>query len=82
MYKQRGKINVHGQLAYAPQQPWIQNASIRDNITFGLKYDEVFYKRVVKICCLKSDFDLFPSGDLTEIGEKVRHTEISYIISF
>ena len=30
-----GSINVHGSLAYVPQQAWIQNSTLQDNITFG-----------------------------------------------
>jgi len=70
MYKFNGKINLNGTLAYAPQLAFVQNASLRDNILFGKEYDELFYKQVVKICCLESDLDLLPNGDLTEIGEK------------
>jgi len=70
MYKFNGKINLNGTLAYAPQLAFVQNASLRDNILFGKEYNELFYKQVVKICCLESDLDLLPNGDLTEIGEK------------
>ena len=70
MYKQTGKINIHGSIAYAPQLPWIQNASIRENILFGLPYNKKFYNKVIEACCLKTDFEQFLSGDLTEIGEK------------
>lgn len=50
--------------------PWIQNQTIRDNILFGLAYDEVKYKETIKICELKRDFEILPAGDRTEIGEK------------
>jgi ATP-binding cassette subfamily C (CFTR/MRP) protein 1 len=72
MYKQSGKINIHGRIAYAPQQPWIQNASIRDNILFGLPYEEARYNKAISLCCLKTDLEQFQTGDLTEIGEKVK----------
>lgn len=46
MEKFNGKINVFvNKMAYAPQQPWIQNASIRDNILFGKDFDEEFIKK-------------------------------------
>ena len=49
----------------------IQNATIKDNILFGRPYDEEFYKKVLKLTTLQSDIEIFPAGDLTEIGEKV-----------
>ncbi|RHZ45493.1 hypothetical protein Glove_673g31 [Diversispora epigaea] len=57
-------------VAYVSQQAWLQNASIRDNILFGLPHDETRYLQVVKMCALEKDFEIFEDGDLTEIGEK------------
>ncbi|RNA37460.1 multidrug resistance-associated 1 isoform X3, partial [Brachionus plicatilis] len=65
-----GKINVNGSVAYVPQQAWIQNATIRDNILFGRDYDRDLYKKIVSACSLETDFNIMPSGDKTEIGEK------------
>ncbi len=50
--------------------PWIQNQTIKDNILFGLAYDEAKYKETIKICELKRDLEILPAGDRTEIGEK------------
>lgn len=54
-----------------PQQAWIQNATVRDNILFGKEMDQCKYNNVVEACALKSDFEILTGGDLTEIGEKV-----------
>ncbi|CAG8595915.1 10607_t:CDS:10, partial [Cetraspora pellucida] len=56
--------------AYVAQQAWLQNASIRDNILFGLPYNESRYNQVIKVCALEKDFQIFEDGDMTEIGEK------------
>ncbi|GMR45589.1 hypothetical protein PMAYCL1PPCAC_15784, partial [Pristionchus mayeri] len=66
----RGEITVTGRLAYVPQQSWIQNLSVRDNITFGRPFDRQWYERVVSACALTPDFAILPDGDATEIGEK------------
>ena len=58
-------------MAYVPQQAWIQNATLRDNIVFGLDFDQDWYDKVVEACALQQDLDMLPAGDLTEIGEKV-----------
>jgi ATP-binding cassette subfamily C (CFTR/MRP) protein 1 len=70
MRKHSGNINLDGKVAYAPQLPWIQNATIRDNILFGLPFNQEFYDKVVDLCCLRPDLRQFASGDSTEIGEK------------
>ncbi|KAH9071751.1 hypothetical protein Ae201684P_015526 [Aphanomyces euteiches] len=61
---------VGGSLAYCPQQPWIQNMTIRDNICFGLPYDRKKYRKVIEACHLEVDLESFPAGDQTEIGQK------------
>ncbi|KAJ2714070.1 hypothetical protein H4R19_001923, partial [Coemansia spiralis] len=57
-------------IAYVPQQPWIMNATLRDNILFGNRFDQAFYDRVIDACALRPDLDMLPAGDMTEIGEK------------
>ncbi|KAJ3131539.1 hypothetical protein HDU90_008206 [Geranomyces variabilis] len=57
-------------VAYAAQQPWLMNASIRDNITFGQPYSHRKYQAVITACALLRDFETLEGGDMTEIGEK------------
>lgn len=57
-------------LAYVSQTPWLQNASIRNNILFGLPYIESRYKETLAACALDKDLGVFEDGDRTEIGEK------------
>ncbi|KAF9522597.1 multidrug resistance-associated ABC transporter [Crepidotus variabilis] len=59
-----------GGVAYAAQESWVQNETIRDNILFGSPYDEERYKKVVSQCALETDLKLFNAGDKTEVGEK------------
>lgn len=65
-----GQIQVNGSTAYVPQQAWIQNATIRENILFGHDYDNRFYTKIINACSLLTDFNIMPHGDSTEIGEK------------
>ena len=62
---------LQGSVAYVPQQAWIQNATVRDNILFGKSLDPKRYCRTVNSCALRTDMDILPGGDMTEIGEKV-----------
>ncbi|TBU53541.1 hypothetical protein BD310DRAFT_937787 [Dichomitus squalens] len=59
-----------GGIAYAAQESWVQNETIKDNILFGAPYDEERYNKVLEQCALKRDLSLFDAGDLTEVGEK------------
>ena len=70
MEKIKGKVNVDGSIAYVPQQAWIQNATLKDNILFGRPLNQKFYDTVVKACALTQDLAMLPGGDQTEIGEK------------
>ncbi|KAG8558236.1 hypothetical protein GDO81_016925 [Engystomops pustulosus] len=70
MEKKEGVVSVKGGIAYVPQQAWIQNASLKDNIVFGRERKEPLYKKVLEACALLPDLEILPSGDRTEIGEK------------
>ncbi|KAJ7643889.1 P-loop containing nucleoside triphosphate hydrolase protein [Roridomyces roridus] len=59
-----------GGIAYAAQESWILNETIRDNITFDTPFDEERYKKVLHQCALEPDLALFQAGDETEVGEK------------
>jgi len=60
------------QIAYCAQSPWLEHATVRDNIIYGSPqgYDEQRYEAVVEACALDQDLSIFPAGDMTEIGEK------------
>uniref|UniRef100_A0A8C1FYB3 Cystic fibrosis transmembrane conductance regulator n=1 Tax=Cyprinus carpio TaxID=7962 RepID=A0A8C1FYB3_CYPCA len=51
-----GKIRHSGRISYSSQTAWIMPGTIRDNILFGLTYDEYRYKSVVKACQLEEIF--------------------------
>lgn len=68
--KKGGSVQVHGSVAYVSQSPWIFNGTVRENILFGFKYDEVIYNQTIKACALLSDFAVLPDGDATLVGEK------------
>ena len=58
-------------MAYVPQQAWIQNASLRDNVTFDTEYRQKRYDSIIEATALITDLHTLPHGDMTEIGEKV-----------
>ena len=71
--KTNGSINIGNKnnikIAYVPQQVWIQNMTLKNNILFNNSDNEMEYNRVVDACAMKSDLEILPAGDNTEIGE-------------
>jgi len=88
-----------GKVAYCAQTPcrsvvvsritqthWalgLENATIRDNITFGCRFghsndgfDEARYDAVLESCALKRDLAIFEAGDLT--GKRLRRTKCGF----
>ncbi|KAK6367899.1 ATP-binding cassette glutathione S-conjugate transporter ycf1 [Exophiala oligosperma] len=70
LWKLSGDTVVRGRIAYAAQSAWIMNASVKDNITFGHRWDPHFYNQTVQACALVADFRQLPDGDQTEVGER------------
>ncbi|KAL4600290.1 hypothetical protein ACB092_11G188100 [Castanea dentata] len=68
--KLSGTVKISGTKAYVPQSAWILSGNIRENILFGNQYESAKYNKTVEACALTKDFELFPCGDLTEIGER------------
>ncbi|XP_028160766.1 probable multidrug resistance-associated protein lethal(2)03659 [Ostrinia furnacalis] len=65
-----GQLTVNGIIAYAAQDPWLFEASVRQNILFGQDMNMQRYKQVIKCCQLKSDLEILPHGDKTVVGER------------
>ena len=61
-------------MAFVPQQAWIQNATVKDNILFGKQLNGRLYNKTLQEYALESDLEILPGGDMTEIGEKVSET--------
>ena len=70
MYVNSGHCTVTGTVAYVPQQAWIFNATIRENILFGKKFDQIRYDNVLNACSLVEDMEQLPMKDMTEIGDR------------
>jgi len=56
---------VSDMVAYVPQQAWLQNASIKDNVIFSSPWDPVRYQKVLEACSLISDLEILEDGDET-----------------
>ncbi|KAM3966701.1 LOW QUALITY PROTEIN: ATP-binding cassette subfamily C member 4-like [Aphomia sociella] len=65
-----GSVSVQGKLSYASQEAWLFPSTVRENILFGLPYDQAKYRKVCRVCALEKDFFQFPFGDQTLVGER------------
>lgn len=64
----KGNWCIESSIAFVAQIPWIENATIRDNILFGLPLDNTRYQKVLKACALTKDLEMLEDGELTDIG--------------
>ncbi|XP_054168884.1 ATP-binding cassette sub-family C member 4-like [Oppia nitens] len=65
-----GHMNVNGKIAYASQQAWSFAGTVRENVLFGSEFNDEKYKKVLHVCALEKDLQLFPNGDMTIVGER------------
>ena len=70
IWKIHGEVVVHGKTAYVAQQAWVMNATVKENVVFGHRWDPQFYDLTIKACALREDFKTLPDGDQTEVGER------------
>ena len=70
LWKTKGDVVIRGSTAYVAQTPWVMNASVKENIVFGHRFDPTFYDKTIKACALLDDIATLPDGDQTEVGER------------
>ncbi|XP_033725264.1 multidrug resistance-associated protein 1-like [Pecten maximus] len=70
MSRTQGDVSLKGTTAYVPQEAWIQNMTLKDNILYGSQYQNRRYRKVIKACQLLPDLAILSAGDQTEIGQR------------
>ena len=70
MNKVEGEVQKKGSIAYIPQEAFLLNDTLKNNILFGKEFDRQRYEHTLKICQLVPDLKILPGGDQTEIGER------------
>lgn len=66
-------MHLTGPVCYVEQDPWIQSQSVRDNIIFKIRNDQINeenYVNTVRACQLETDFEKFEFGDRTLVGDR------------
>ncbi|KAL6034547.1 hypothetical protein STEG23_034985, partial [Scotinomys teguina] len=64
-----GKIKHSGRISFCSQFSWIMPGTIKENIIFGISYDEYRYKSIIEACQLQEDISKFAEKDNTVLGE-------------
>jgi ATP-binding cassette subfamily C (CFTR/MRP) protein 1/ATP-binding cassette subfamily C (CFTR/MRP) protein 2 len=65
-----GILQLYGSIAYVPSEPWLVSATLRENIVFGMPYDDRKYRAVIRACALTRDIKSLSRGRLNTHVEK------------
>lgn len=52
-----GDMRKIGTVSFVEQEPYVFSGKFKDNILFGKPYEEDYYNKVIKACCLVDDLD-------------------------
>ena len=69
-------VRRRGTLATVGQEPWILNATLKQNITFDCPEDETKYLQVLNATALQPDLRAIHGGDNAEIGQDTKFFSI------
>jgi ABC-type multidrug transport system fused ATPase/permease subunit len=69
MHITKGRAGVNGKIGYFPQDSFLLNDTIKNNIIFGEEYDEQKFQRILSLCELDLDLNSLKAKEFTEIGE-------------
>ena len=64
------KIAKHGNIAFISQEAFLQNDTIKNNITFSKKFSQSKFDRILDSCQIIPDLEILPGREETEIGER------------
>ncbi|KAI9224695.1 P-loop containing nucleoside triphosphate hydrolase protein [Blastocladiella britannica] len=70
MSKRKGEAALFGSTSYVPQEAWLLNFTLRDNITFGSDYEQGKFDETIRVCALQRDLTLLAAAEYTEIAER------------
>ncbi len=60
---------IRPRIAYVPQEAFITNGSLKENLLFGGQENATLLETALHVSCLRSDLPQLPAGLFTEIGE-------------
>ncbi|CAF0882686.1 unnamed protein product [Rotaria sp. Silwood1] len=63
------KLNRNARFGYVPQESWIFSGSIKENILFGMEFNEEKFNESIYAASLDTDLANFQYGDSTLVGD-------------
>ena len=70
MVRHRGEVIKNGAVAYIPQEAFLQNDTLENNIVYGKEYSTEKFNNTVELCQMLPDLEILPDKERTEIGER------------
>lgn len=66
----KGKAFINGSIAYVEQEPFIMSNTVKNNIMFGLEFDQERMDEAINYSFLTEDLKVMNNGLETMIGER------------
>lgn len=63
-------VKKNGTIAFISQEAFLQNDTIKNNITFSQKFDQAKFDHTLDKCQIIPDLQILPGREETEIGER------------
>ena len=82
MFSNSSAIIVKGnvsQVAYVPQSAFIYNASVRDNILFGLPFQQERYDQAIAAAAVRPDLDNMAGDCTVSFGQDLACTYLAHM---
>ncbi|KAH7041159.1 uncharacterized protein B0I36DRAFT_379973 [Microdochium trichocladiopsis] len=59
-----------GEVGFCAESPWLFSGTVRRNILCGATLVDSWYREVVAACGLEHDLEIWPDGDMHEVGNE------------
>lgn len=65
-----GTVNTYARTrAYVSQKPFLLNATVKENVTFGKPFEAQRFERCIELSCLRKDMHALANGVHTRVGD-------------
>lgn len=64
-----GSLKVSGTVAYCPQEAFLCDGTVKDNILFGNEFIQNRFDKCIRVCQFEEDLLALPQAEMTMVGE-------------